>query len=196
LAPAGISPFYGRVIVNDPNLNLTLGNVQDMTMTRPAWTLTEAAERTGVSRSTVRRYREAGKLPGAFKDSAGTWRFPLESLLAAGLKIVEPAQDERLTMPTEQGRPDAEQPTAELRLRILELEKELAVEQAHRAGLERLAEAAEANARDLRMALRMLEAGKAEPAQVERVGTPSEHAASVAVSSPEQPSRKRRWWWS
>ncbi|WP_372434579.1 helix-turn-helix domain-containing protein [Arthrobacter cavernae] len=43
---------------------------------RPAWTLSEAADRCGVSRSTVRRYRETGKFPGAYKTPPASGRFP------------------------------------------------------------------------------------------------------------------------
>lgn len=157
--------------------------------TRPAWTLTEAAERTGVSRSSMRRYREAGRFPNAFKDSTGAWRFPLEDLLAIGLRPVDPAHAEQVSMPTEQGQPGR---LAELELEVVELRSRLAVERERSAGLERLAQAAEANARDLRMALRMLEGGRAErPAERGPElpqSMPVEQAMSGPLSRAEQPT--------
>lgn len=155
-------------------------------MARPAWTLTEAAERTGASRSTLRRYREAGKLPSAYKDTAGSWRFPVEDLLAAGLKLTDPAHHEQVSTPNGPAQQTAEQPTPELQIKVLELEKALAVERARNEGLERIAAAAQANAEDLRRALRMLEVSRPEPAQPQQVSTVSDHAIEQAVNHPEQ----------
>jgi predicted DNA-binding transcriptional regulator AlpA len=50
------------------------GNVKSMT-NRPAWTLTEAVQRTGISRSTLRRYLDAGRFPNAYKDTSKASRF-------------------------------------------------------------------------------------------------------------------------
>lgn len=47
-------------------------------------TLSEAAQRAGVSRSTIRRRHEAGKFPNAHLDG-GEWRIPIEDLEDAGL---------------------------------------------------------------------------------------------------------------
>jgi predicted DNA-binding transcriptional regulator AlpA len=69
---------------------------------RPAWTLTEAVQRTGSSRSTLRRYLDAGKFPNAYKDTSKAWRFPLEDLLAAGLSVSEPPAERALSTPPEQ----------------------------------------------------------------------------------------------
>jgi aspartate aminotransferase-like enzyme len=168
-----------------------------MTSTRPAWTLTEAVERTGASRSTLRRYREAGKLPNAYKDTAGSWRFPLEDLLAAGLKLVDPAHVEQVTTPNGHPHPLPEQATPELQLKVMELEKALAVERARNEGLERIAASAQANADDLRRALRMLEVSRPEPAQAEQVSMVNEHPAVSFGEQPEPPlehAPKRAWW--
>lgn len=151
--------------------------------TRPSWSLTEAAERTGASRSTLRRYREAGRFPGAFKDSAGAWRFPLEDLLANGLRPIDPAQSEQVSMPAEQGQPAR---LAELEREVSELQGRLAVERERSAGLERLARAAEANAADLRMALRMLEGGRSERPSESAQSMPAEQGLSGPVSAPER----------
>ena len=157
-----------------------------MTSIRPAWTLTEAVERTGASRSTLRRYRDAGKLPNAYKDTAGSWRFPVEDLLAAGLKLTDPAHHEQVSTPNGHAQPTPEQPTPELQVKVLELEKALAVEKARNEGLERIAAAAQANAEDLRRALRMLEVSKPEPVHHEQVSMVSDHVHEQAVNHLEQ----------
>ena len=161
-------------------------------VTRPAWTISEVVERTGASRSTIRRYRDAGKFPHAFKDSAGVWRVPIEDLLAAGLSVRDPARAEQVSQVSEQVQPAPEQATISLREKVNELERALAVEQARNEGLQRAAAAAEQNARDLRQALRMLEVGRPEQATTEYLGTVTEQAAEQAtnspVNTPEQPA--------
>jgi DNA-binding transcriptional MerR regulator len=146
---------------------------------RPAWTITEAVERTDASRSTIRRYRDSGKFPHAYKDSGGVWRFPLEDLLAAGLRLIDPAHAEHVTTASEQGQPAPEHPSEELLSKVTELERELAVEKARNEGLERLAQAAQENVIDLRRALRMLEVGKPEQVSAEPVNKVSEQAVST-----------------
>lgn len=65
-----------------------------------SFTITEAAELTGISRTSIRRLLDAGELPGAFEapvSGEGTrqiWRVPLADLLAAGLTITEPEPSE------------------------------------------------------------------------------------------------------
>ncbi|MPY12312.1 helix-turn-helix domain-containing protein [Arthrobacter bussei] len=186
---------------------------------RPAFTLSEAAERTNSSRSTMRRYREAGKFPNAYKGTDSQWRVPVEDLLANGLTLSGQAQPEQVSAPTEQAPPTG----GVLVERVRELEAALAVERAKAEGLERVAAAAEANAADLRMALRMIEAARPEQgerAQAEHVSAPTEQGVSrpteqdvSALSgqdeqarqvSPEHPGgglrskqndRSRRRWW-
>ena len=144
------------------------------TGTRPSWSISEAAERCGVSRSTVRRYREQGKFPNAVKDSAGGWMIPLPDLLAVGWKPNAPAPEPALSQPS--GQPEG-QAMAE---KIRELEQALYAERARTRAAEDLAASFRANAEDLRMALRMLE-GRAES----RVAPASEPALS---RPPEPPS--------
>lgn len=148
-------------------------------MNRPAWTISEAVERTGASRSTIRRYRDAGKFPHAYKDSTGVWRFPLEDLLAAGLQIIDPAQAERESKASEHVQPEPEQVSTSLLNKVTELERALAVEQARNAGLERLAQAAQENVLDLRRALRMLEVGSSEQVNTDHVNKVSEQAVII-----------------
>ncbi|NUW04320.1 AlpA family transcriptional regulator [Streptomyces sp. CAI 127] len=60
-------------------------------MTRPMLTQREAAAACGVSRTTIRRRREAGDLPGAVQDEARGWLIPVEDLLTAGFRLNAPA---------------------------------------------------------------------------------------------------------
>ncbi|MFF3547632.1 helix-turn-helix domain-containing protein [Streptomyces platensis] len=53
---------------------------------------TDAATACGVSRSTIRRHRESGNLPGCVLDPARGWLIPVEALLAAGLRLNAPAR--------------------------------------------------------------------------------------------------------
>lgn len=134
----------------------------------------------------MRRYRESGKFPNAYKDTDRQWRVPVEDLLASGLTLSGQAQPEQASMPSEHPREPAPEPLSE---RVRELEGLLAVERARAAGLERVAAAAEANAADLRMALRMIEAtrpGQGEQVHVEPVTTPTEQAESAPHGQGEQ----------
>ncbi|ROV64512.1 helix-turn-helix transcriptional regulator [Streptomyces globisporus] len=60
-------------------------------MTRPMLTQREAATACGVSRTTIRRRRDAGDLPGAVQDEARGWLIPVGDLLAAGFRLNAPA---------------------------------------------------------------------------------------------------------
>jgi peptidoglycan hydrolase CwlO-like protein len=56
------------------------------------FTISQAARIAGVHRNTVRRYLDAGKFPGAFReDRAAPWQIPISELIAAGLKIRAPS---------------------------------------------------------------------------------------------------------
>ncbi|MEU2856727.1 helix-turn-helix domain-containing protein [Streptomyces syringium] len=63
-------------------------------MERPRLTQREAAAACGVSPTTIRRYREAGRLPGAQRQPGGGWLIPVEDLLAAGLRLHVPSPPE------------------------------------------------------------------------------------------------------
>ncbi|MEV7595613.1 helix-turn-helix domain-containing protein [Streptomyces sp. NPDC089922] len=60
-------------------------------MTRPMLTQREAAAACGVSRSTIRRRREAGDLAGSVEDPARGWMIPVDALLAAGFRLNAPS---------------------------------------------------------------------------------------------------------
>lgn len=138
---------------------------------RPAWRLSEAVERTNASRSTLRRHLENGRLPNAYKDSSGAWRFPVEDLLAAGVSLLKSEPVNPVSVLSEQ---PAEQPLNNHAQRIAELEQQLAVERERSAGLERLAAFAHERAEDLRMALRMIEGTRPEQ--------PTEQAGVLVVT--------------
>jgi predicted DNA-binding transcriptional regulator AlpA len=155
---------------------------------RPAWTLTEAVQRTGASRSTLRRYLDAGKFPNAYKDTSKAWRFPLEDLLAAGLSVSEPPAERALSTPTEQ----VATATSE---QVSKLERALRDERIRADNAERLAASYLDNVQDLRRALLMLEAGTHRPEQAteQAQSTPTEQPIAApatlndsAVSKSEQ----------
>ncbi|MFB7032102.1 MULTISPECIES: helix-turn-helix transcriptional regulator [unclassified Streptomyces] len=64
------------------------------TTARPLLTQREAASACGVSRSTIRRRREAGELPGCVQDEERGWLIPVEALLAAGFRLHAPSPPE------------------------------------------------------------------------------------------------------
>jgi predicted DNA-binding transcriptional regulator AlpA/DNA-binding transcriptional ArsR family regulator len=167
-------------------------------MARPAWTLTEAVQRTGASRSTLRRYLEAGKFPNAYKDTSKVWRFPLEDLLAAGLSVSEPPRERTLGASTERALSTSnEQANTATAEQVSKLEQALREERTRADNAERLAASYLDNVHDLRRALLMLEAGTGKPEQATEhaLSTSSEQAKSApamltdsAVSKPEQPT--------
>lgn len=135
---------------------------------KPALSISQAAARCGVSRTTVRRRLNAGSFPHAWREDrreapgSGPWQIPVTDLIAAGLDVHatdRPEQSQEtvrgLSHDTTQ---DSPEPTGELVGRLGEMERE-------RDEWRRRAEVAEARAQerqahieDLRMALRQLEA--------------------------------------
>ncbi|MFD6331258.1 helix-turn-helix transcriptional regulator [Streptomyces niveus] len=71
--------------------------------TRPMLTQREAAAACGVSRTTIRRRREAGDLPNSVQDEARGWLIPVDDLLAAGLRLNAPAAPDKATPPPPAG---------------------------------------------------------------------------------------------
>ncbi|MCX5401305.1 helix-turn-helix domain-containing protein [Streptomyces sp. NBC_00102] len=71
--------------------------------TRPLLNQREAATACGVSRTTIRRRREAGDLPGAVQDPQRGWLIPVEDLLAAGFRLNAPAGPDEVTAVTPAG---------------------------------------------------------------------------------------------
>lgn len=79
--------------------------MQDATQQRPGggqrdFSLSEAAQVTGLSRVTIRRYLDAGRFPNAFRDPYSArrpvpWRVPAADLTQAGLSLTEPMTPQR-----------------------------------------------------------------------------------------------------
>lgn len=155
---------------------------------RPLLTIAQVVEQFDLSRATVRRGIERGRFNGAHKDRQGRWLVPVESLIAEGVKprktwlkevatehahegaqtahdTLKPLQDK---VATELAHRDNE--LAQSAARITSLEAELVAEK-------RLREAAERNADDLRIALRMIE---------------SKPTTSVQLQPAEK--HRKRWW--
>ncbi|WP_200430188.1 AlpA family transcriptional regulator [Streptomyces sp. NE5-10] len=65
-----------------------------MSMRRSLLARREAVAACGVSRSTIRRRREAGDLPGCVRDEERGWLIPVDALLAAGFRLNAPAPPE------------------------------------------------------------------------------------------------------
>lgn len=166
-----------------------------MTNPRPAWTITEAAKRTGASDSTLRRYRAAGKFPGAYKDSSGAWRFPHEDLLAAGLTFSTPLGEQP---PDQQVAQVSDQPSDSQAEQVAQLEQALREERARADSAERLAASYRENLDDVRRALRMLEAGTSSP-EVVTDQSPNISQTNGTESVSDRPSQNvvttpRGWW--
>ncbi|MGW2586244.1 helix-turn-helix transcriptional regulator [Streptomyces virginiae] len=168
----------------------------------------EAATACGVSRTTIRRRREAGDLPNAFQDPDRGWMVPVDDLLAAGFRLNAPAPPDP-PAPAEAGPPapdgngqDPAVPRAELdRIRA---EHALALAEA-RFG-QQLAEAeaehlrvqlAERGARitDLQKAVAALTPAPERPALPSPAvpAVPGQTKAEPVPADPEP--RKRRWGW-
>ena len=120
----------------------------------PMVSLSEAARQTNKSRGTIRNWLIEGKVPGARRTEAG-WQIPVPSLVATGLW-------DRTTPPDEIEEP----PEGD---RVSELESELARARMELHSEKKLREAAERNAEDLRVAMRMLNAGPQPPPERQNV---------------------------
>ena len=120
----------------------------------PMVSLAEAARQSNKSRGTIRNRLVEGKVPGARRTEAG-WQIPVPSLVATGLW-------DRTTPPDEIEEP----PEGD---RVSELESELARARMELHSEKKLREAAERNAEDLRVAMRMLNAGPQPPLERQNV---------------------------
>jgi Helix-turn-helix domain len=103
-------------------------------------TISEAARACAVNRRTIRRHRDAGDFPGAYRDQENVWRIPTADLEAAGYP---PYLLARLAEPSEATRLDR------LRIEVTLLKERLKATQA-------IAREREARIEDLRLVLRLL----------------------------------------
>lgn len=190
-------------------------------MARPALSIREATKATGASRSTIRRYREAGKFPNAYQyGDDHAWHIPVDDLIAAGLRLTEqgtPEQGEQGGHPTSEqgGGPGPEQgeqppvssgePTVAMPLsQVIELNERVArAEAAAEAAALRvddLARSAATQTQALERAITGLEhalrAIEASPAV--QVPAPAQTANVVDVRQPVNPTEPvpvaRHWW--
>ncbi|MEU3777996.1 helix-turn-helix domain-containing protein [Streptomyces sp. NPDC032472] len=188
-------------------------------MTRPMLTQREAAAACGVSRTTIRRRREAGDLPGAYEDPKRGWVIPVDDLLAAGFRINAPSPADPAAAPAGPGAAAAGdgQDAAALRAELerVRAEHALALAEAHFG--QRLAEAEAEHLRvqlaaraehiaDLQRAVAALTpapqrpaidppaAGPAVPGQTHTEPTPATAAPTAAPAEEETSAPRRRWW--
>jgi hypothetical protein len=187
-----------------------------MSTTRPLLTQREAAAACGVSRTTIRRRREAGELPGAVLDNERGWLIPVEDLLAAGFRLhapTPPDQDDPDTTTTTDGADQAHNTSeaaelrAELELQRREHERELAEERHARALAEaearhladRLKERAD-HISDLQRALAALTPAPDRPvipqptAPAVPMTTPAAPEPASADNHHQEQGERRRWW--
>lgn len=141
-----------------------------------------AAELCGVSPTTIRRYRQAGKIDGCQEDEeSGGWLIPVRSLIACGLMPRStPPDAEPVTEQTAESSPNGSPsvaPDVTAQKEILELKEQLAAAR-HRAELAEAIAAERGRALEAeRLALRMLTAG-----------TDKKEAT-------EEPKKRFRWPW-
>ncbi len=163
-----------------------------MSDSRPKWTLSEAAEHTGMSRSTLRRRLDQGKFPGAYRDQAKQWRIPLTDLLAAGITPVQGVFTDIAQPENELAHDIAQVTQAPLEIRVIELENALSIERAHRAAAEQVAIAHEQRAKTAEMALRMLEPSRPTTA----VANVSDQVPASPPAKKEEPAKGPARWWN
>ena len=132
---------------------------------RPTFTLAEAANLVGVSRSSVRRRLDQGAFSNAYKTPRGIWKIPLPDLLEAGLNPVSGAfvgVSQTLSGDISQGQSDighdiSQREQHELKNRVIELETALSIERAHRTAAEQVGDIQRQRAETAESALRILE---------------------------------------
>ncbi|MER5871938.1 helix-turn-helix domain-containing protein [Streptomyces sp. NPDC002044] len=174
-------------------------------MTRPMLTQREAALACGVSRTTVRRSREAGDLPGSVQDPKRGWMIPIDELLAAGYRLNAPAPaDAPTTAPagpvTTAGSDGPDTAVLRAELERLRAEHELALARAEVQHLRaQLAERGERIA-DLQRAVAALSPAPERAAlpRPERPAVPGQTmgvpAAEPVPASDPVAEPRRRWW--
>lgn len=160
-------------------------------LTRPVLTLGQAVDASDVSRSTLRRWLQAGKVPGATRTEDGGWAIPVDGLLAAGAHLHNPRTSAR-GVNTDADRVHDASPVDALREELGQLRLEVVVARAQREKAEAIAEERGRALDDARRMLRMLEAGPvpAHGTPVEPVhDTPAEPWPEQAMAPPRQ-----HWW--
>ncbi|MFH9958978.1 helix-turn-helix transcriptional regulator [Streptomyces roseolus] len=154
-----------------------------MSTTRPMLNQREAAAACGVSRSTIRRRREAGLLPGSVEDPERGWLIPVEALLGAGFTLNAPAPpDARPARPVDGAGGSEGGTVAELRAELDRLRHEHALELAEARHGRALAES---EATHLRAQL---------DARTEHIGD-LQRALQALMPAPVRPAIPQPWGW-
>ncbi|MFF0408679.1 helix-turn-helix transcriptional regulator [[Kitasatospora] papulosa] len=175
---------------------------------RPMLTQREAAAACGVSRTTIRRRREAGDLPGAVQDPVRGWVIPVDDLLAAGLRLHAPSPPDEVVLANVQERPVAEeQGAAALRAELERVRHEhaLAVAEAEHGRLLAQAEAQHLREQlaargehiaDLQRALKALMPAPERPVlgQPSVPGQAQPETESAEALEDRSAGGRRRWW--
>ncbi|MFB7983800.1 helix-turn-helix transcriptional regulator [Streptomyces vinaceus] len=183
---------------------------------RPMLTQREAAAACGVSRTTIRRRREAGDLPNSVQDAERGWMVPVDDLLAAGFRLNAPAPADPATGaeagPADPAGAGGQDPAA-LRAELDRIRAEHALALAEARFGQQLAEAeaghlrvqlAERGARieDLQRAVAALTPAPERAALTRAPGGPAVPGQSQAEPAPapapapaaEASGSRRRWW--
>jgi len=137
-----------------------------------ALSISEAAKICGVKRRTIRRRHQAGEFQHAFRDPDGTWRIPVNDLVAAGLRptFVSDPDEPRIVFPAAS--------------QVDRLRTEVAVLRERVRALEIIAKEREERVTDLRTILRMLPAPKV---AVEAVLPRAEERLPPTLDTEEEP---------
>ena len=171
--------------------------------TRPILGLSEAATATALHRRTITRMLADGRIIGAGKDDEGRWLIPVEALLAAGLKLHEPAPGNGGTgEAVEAGAVDdwadlEQQHLNDLAIMRAEAKKHDELVEALQStirALESKSAALSANLDDLRLQVRMLAPGSVEQAARRLDDEISRSHETSQKAAPTMPSKRLRWW--
>jgi sugar phosphate isomerase/epimerase len=161
--------------------------------TRPVLTLAQAVDAANVSRSTLRRWLQTGKVPGAARTDDGGWAIPIEGLLVAGARLHSPGGADTGSRSGVARGHDTGPDTAvdALREELGQLRLEVAVARVQREKAEAIAEERGRALDDARRMLRMLEAG---PVPIHEPPAGPVHD-TPAEPWPEQAMAPRQHWW-
>jgi hypothetical protein len=154
--------------------------------------MAEAARVSGVPLSVIRRHRDAGDLPGAYRDARGTWRIPVPDLRAIGLLPAAPpaaVHDRAPHRPAEAPVPAVTSEQEE----IHRLRTEVAVLRERLAAVQLIAKERGDRIADLRVIVRMLPDGstgrgpKPSAQWLSESASPERDAAAPASSASPAP---------
>ena len=172
--------------------------------TRPKWSAARAARECGVGRATIQRALASGRIQSAERDDSGAWLIPVDALIEAGFIPGKPtppdagdASNTDLPAPlTHQGDQAGTEQMLTLTREVERLRGALDVEHARTAAAERLAAERGGRVEDLRVALRMLEAGNSGHGPVDVTPTSTKTTVQPAAASevvPQSVGRLRTW---